>query len=81
MALFTCTKHNGKKELTKMGQLFLELENAHNDLTSLSYDGEEDVMCFNAAHDCALRNFNKALNNLQQHCASVEMAAQMAGVM
>ena len=81
MALFTSTRHDGVEELTQMGKLFAELERTHNELTSLSYDGEEDVMCFNAAHDCALRDFNKALNNLQQHCASVEMAAQMAGVM
>ena len=81
MALFTCTKHDGTKELTQMGKLFAELERTHNELTSLSWDGEEDLMCFNAAHDCALRDFRTALNNLQQHCASVERAAQMAGVM
>ena len=82
MALFTCTKHDGTKELTKMGQLFLELETAHNELTSLSYDdGTDDLFCFNLAIDSAVSDFNKALNNLKEHCASVEMAAQMAGVM
>jgi len=81
MELFTCVRFDGAKELTQMGKLFLELENAHNQLNSLSYDDEDDVMCFNAAHDCALRDFKKALNNLRLHCASVERSAQMAGVM
>lgn len=82
MALFTSIRHDGVKELTKMGQLFLELEIAHNKLTSLSYDDEtDDLFCFNLAIDGAVSDFNKALNNLQQHCASVERAAQMAGVM
>ncbi len=79
--LFTCTRFDGAKELTQMGKLFLELENAHNHLTSLSWDGEEDVMCFNAAIDCATDDFKKALKKLQEHCASVERSAQMAGVM
>jgi hypothetical protein len=79
--LFTCVRYDGHKELTQMGKLFLELERTHDTLTSLSWDGEEDVMCFNAAHDCALRDFKTALKALQVHCASVEMTAQMAGVM
>ena len=81
MALFTCTKHDGTKELTQMGKLFLELERTHFELTSLSWDGEEDLLCFNCAIDGAVRDFNQALNNLKEHCASVERAAQMAGVM
>ena len=79
--LFTCVRFDGHKELTLMGQLFLELERTHNNLTSLSYDGEEDGMCFEAAIFCARRDYTKALDNLKQHCASVERSAQMAGVM
>lgn len=82
MELFTSTRHDGVKELTKMGKLFLELENAHNELTSLSYDDEtDDPFSFNCAVDCAVDDFKRALQNLKEHCASVEMAAQMAGVM
>ena len=81
MELFTSTRHDGVKELTQMGKLFAELERTHKELTSLSWDGEEDVLCFNCAIDCAVRDFNKALNNLKEYCASVERAAQMAGVM
>ena len=82
MALFTCVRFDGQKELTKMGQLFLELEIAHNELTSLSYNDEtDDLFCFNLAIDSAVENFKKALNNLKEHCASVERSAQMAGVM
>jgi hypothetical protein len=79
--LFTCTRFDGAKELTQMGKLFAELERTHNHLTSLSWDDEEDVMCFNAAIDCATDDFKKALKKLQEHCASVERSAQMAGVM
>ena len=80
--LFTCVRFDGHKELTKMGQLFLELEIAHKELTSLSYDDEtDDPFAFNCAVDCAIKDFNKALNNLKEHCASVERSAQMAGVM
>jgi hypothetical protein len=80
--LFTCTRFDGAKELTQMGKLFLELERTHNNLTSLSYDDEQDdPMCFNASIDCAIDDFKKALKNLQVHCASVERSAQMAGVM
>ncbi len=79
--LFTSVRYDGQKELTQMGKLFKELEIAHKELTSLSWDGEEDVLCFNCAVDCAVRDFNKALNNLKEYCASVERAAQMAGVM
>ena len=80
--LFTCVRFDGHKELTKMGQLFLELEKAHKELTSLSYDDEtDDLFCFNLAIDSAVLDFNKALNNLKEYCASVEMTAQMAGVM
>jgi hypothetical protein len=79
--LFTCTI-NGTKELTQMGKLFLELEKKHNHLTSLSYDDEQDdVMAFNASIDCAVDDFKVALKKLQEYCASVERAAQMAGVM
>lgn len=80
--LFISKRFDGVEELTQMGKLFLELEIAHNELTSLSYDDEtDDPLCFNCAVDCAVRDFNKALNNLKEYCASVEMAAQMAGVM
>ncbi len=79
--LFISKRFDGVEELTQMGKLFLELEIAHNELTSLSWDGEEDVLCFNCAIDCAVRDFNKALQNLKEYCASVERAAQMAGVM
>ena len=82
MALFTSTRHDGKKELTQMGKLFAELERTHFELTSLSYDDEtDDPFAFNCAVDCAIKDFNKALNNLKEHCASVERSAQMAGVM
>jgi hypothetical protein len=78
--LFTCTI-DGETALTEMGKLFLELERKHNHLTSLSWDDEQDVMCFNASIDCAVDDFKTALKNLQIYCASVERAAQMAGVM
>ena len=72
MALFTSTRHDGKKELTQMGKLFAELERTHFELTSLSYDDEtDDPFAFNCAVDCAIKDFNKALNNLKEHCASV----------
>ena len=80
--LFISKRFDGVEELTQMGKLFAELERTHFELTSLSYDDEtDDPLAFNCAVDCAIRDFNKALNNLQQHCASVERAAQMAGVM
>ncbi len=79
--LFTCVRFDGHKELTQMGKLFLELEKTHNHLTSLSYDGDEDGLCFEAAVFCAKRDYAKALKKLQEHCASVERSAQMAGVM
>jgi len=79
--LFTYVRHDGVEALTQMGQLFLELENAHKALTSLSYNNETDnPFAFNCAVDSAIKQFNKVLNNLRLHCASVEMAAQMAGV-
>jgi hypothetical protein len=79
--LFTSTRFDGHKELTQMGKLFAELEKAHNNLTSLSYDSDEDGMCFEAAVFCAKRDYAKALDNLKQHCHNMEKSNQMAGVM
>jgi hypothetical protein len=79
--LFTCVRFDGHKELTQMGKLFAELERTHNNLTSLSYDGDEDGMCFEAAVFCAKRDYAKALDNLKQHCHNMEKSNQMAGVM
>lgn len=79
--LFTCVRFDGHKELTTTGLLFAELEKCHEYIVSLSYDGEEDIMCFNADYECALRNFETVLNDLKQHCHNMEKSNQMAGVM
>jgi hypothetical protein len=67
--------------LSKSDLLFSELEECINRLTSLSYDGEEDLMCLEAAVFCANKDYNNALKALKDYVTSTELRAQAGGVM
>lgn len=64
-----------------MEELFNELLTAHNEMMSLSYEDGDDVLCFNAAHDCAIKRFNEAFKKLKEYCITAELRAQAGGVM
>jgi hypothetical protein len=79
--LFVSVRWDGKKEVTKLGELFLSLEEAQNKCLSLKYKEGQDVYAFNESIDEATKLLRTALNDLKLHCADVDRSAQMAGVM
>jgi len=78
---FVSVRWDGKRELTKLGELFAKLEEAQNKCLSLSYVEGENVYAFNESIDDATQELRRALEELAKHCAAVDRAAQMAGVM
>ena len=79
--LFVSVRWDGKKEITKLGELFLSLEQAQNKCLSLKYEEGQDAFAFNESIDEATKELRTALHNLKLHCAAVDRSAQMAGVM
>jgi hypothetical protein len=79
--LFVSVRWDGKKEVTKLGQLFLSLEEAQNKCFYLKYEEGQDPFAFNESIDEATKELRTALHNLKLHCADVDRSAQMAGVM
>ena len=79
--LFVSVRWDGKKEITKLGELFSSLEEAQNKCLSLKYEEGGDVYAFNESIDEATKELRTALHNLKLHCAAVDRSAQMSGVM
>jgi len=66
---------------TQAELLFNLVENSFNKLLSLSWDGEEDLLCFEAAMFCARKDYDNALKALREYVKSKELQAQAGGVM